>query len=212
MAQRILNGTYKYPEDFDQATKEKCEECVRIRLMVPKDSMKVAITKEDWKIQWKGKQESASSSESGLHFGHYIAGCDSDHIAYFCALKATLVIKRGVVLDRWSRGLSVMLEKVFGCALINKLRSILLMEADFNATNKILYGHRMLDVIRKYNLMPEEIYSEKNRLADEGTLVKVLFYNIVHQTRLPAGISAVDANNCYNRIAHPIASLLLQSL
>jgi hypothetical protein len=28
----------------------------------------------------------------------------------------------------------------------------------------------------------------------------------------PAGISAVNTNNCYNRIAHPIASLLFQSL
>jgi hypothetical protein len=102
--------------------------------------MKLVITKKDWKQQWKGKQESTSSSESGLHFGHYIAGCESDHIAYFHALKATLVVKRGIVLDRWSLGLSVMLEKVFGCALITKLQPILLMEADFNATNKILYG------------------------------------------------------------------------
>jgi hypothetical protein len=61
-------------------------------------------------------------------------------------------------------------------------------------------------------LMPEEIYSEKNHLADDGTLVKVLFYDIVHQTRLPAGIGAVDADNCYDRIAHPIASLVFQAL
>jgi hypothetical protein len=60
--------------------------------------------------------------------------------------------------------------------------------------------------------MPEEIYCKKNCLADDGTLVKVLFYNIVHQTRLPAGISAVNADNCYDRIAHPIASLMFQSL
>jgi hypothetical protein len=86
------------------------------------------------------------------------------------------------------------------------------MEADFNATNKILYKQQMLDVVRKYKLMPEDIYSKKNCLADDDTLVKVLFYDIVRQTRLPAGISAVNADNCYNRIAHPIASLLFQSL
>jgi hypothetical protein len=34
----------------------------------------------------------------------------------------------------------------------------------------------------------------------------------VCQTRLPAGISAVDADNCYDRIVHSIASLLFQSL
>jgi hypothetical protein len=102
-----------------------------------------------------------------------------------------------------------MLEKIFGCALITKLRSILLMEADFKAANKIVYGNRMLHKVRQLNLMPEEIYSE---LADDGTLVKVLFYDIVRQTRLPAGISAVDADNCYDRIAHPIASLVFQAL
>ncbi len=29
---------------------------------------------------------------------------------------------------------------------------------------------------KKYKLMPEEIYGEKNCRADDGTLVKVLFY------------------------------------
>ncbi len=53
-----------------------------------------------------------------------------------------------------------MLEKMFGCALITKLRSILLMEADFNATNKIIHGQQMLQQARKYQLIPEEIYSK----------------------------------------------------
>ncbi len=160
--------------------------------------MKLSITEEDWKRQWKGKQEPTSSSESGLHFGFLIAGCKSDHIAYFHALKATLLVKRGIVLDWWSRDLSVMLGKVFSCALITKLWLILMMEADFNATNKILYGQEMLDVVRKHEHMPEEIFSKKNPLADDVTLVKVLFYDIMGQTRLPAGISAVNADNCYN--------------
>jgi hypothetical protein len=181
-------------------------------LTVPKDSLDLSITRHDWRRQWKGRQELTSSLESGLHFGHYIAGCDSDYIAHFHAFKATLIINRGVVLEQWARGLLVMLEKIFGCALKTKLQSILLMEADFNSTNKIIYGQRMLQVVRWYKLMLEEIYSEKNHLANDDTLVKVLFYDIVCQTRLPAGIGAVDADNCYNRIAHPIASLVFQSL
>jgi hypothetical protein len=115
-------------------------------------------------------------------------------------------------MERWAHGLSVMLEKMFGCALITKLWSILLMEADFNATNKIIYGQRMLHQARKYKLIPEGIYSKQNRLADDRTLAKVLFYNIVRQTKLPTGISTVDAENCYDRIAHPIALLIFQAL
>ena len=115
-SQRILAGTYVYPADFDQATKEICKACARIRLMVPKNSLNLSVSKQDWTSQWKGRRESTSSSESGLHFGHYIAGCESDHIALFHALKATLVINRGIVLERWARGLSVMLEKIASCA------------------------------------------------------------------------------------------------
>ena len=37
-----------------------------------------------------------------------------------------------------------MLEKTLGVTLVSKLRGILLMEADFNATNKIIYGVRMM--------------------------------------------------------------------
>ena len=104
-----------------------------------------------------------------------------------------------------------MLEKVMGVKLINKLRAILLMEADFNAANKIIYGERLMDNVRKYKLMPDEIFSEKARMADDGALAKVLFYDIVRQLRRPAGLASVDAANCYDRVAHAIASMVFQA-
>ncbi len=104
-----------------------------------------------------------------------------------------------------------MLDFFFGCSLITKLQSILLMEADFNATNKLIYSVRMLANMRKYKLMPEEVYSERNHLADDGTLSKVLFYDIVRQLQRPAGLALVDGDNCYDRITHPMASMVFQS-
>ena len=104
-----------------------------------------------------------------------------------------------------------MLENISGCQLINKLRLILLMEADFNSINKILFGIRMLNMVRLYGFMPDEVFSERNRMAEEGTLSKVLFYDVVQQTRSAAGISSVDADNCYDRVSHAIASLLFRS-
>ncbi len=52
------------------------------------------------------------------------------------------------------------------------------MEAGFNAANKTVYGIRMLANVRKYKLMPEEVYSKQNRLVDDGTLSKVIFFDI----------------------------------
>ena len=103
-----------------------------------------------------------------------------------------------------------MLEKTLGVTLVTKLRAILLMEADFNATNKIIYGNRMMAKVRGHNLTPEEIFSKQNRMAEDGTLSKTLFCDLARQARAPAAIASVDASNCYDRIAHAMASLVFQ--
>jgi hypothetical protein len=183
----------------------------KIRQRVPQDSVSICITPQQWKQYWQAVNEETSSSESGLHFGHYVVGSASDIISYYHAARVTVVIAHAIQLERWSRGLSVMLEKTIGVTLVTKLRAILLMEADFNATNKIIYGNRMMEKARKYNLMPEEIFSERNRMADDGTLSKTLFCDLARQARVPAAIASVDASNCYDRIAHAMASLVFQA-
>ena len=61
------------------------------------------------------------------------------------------------------------------------------MEADFNAANKIIFGNRLLTNVRKYDLMPGEIYSKQGRTADEGTLAKVLVFDIARQFKVSTG-------------------------
>jgi hypothetical protein len=122
-----------------------------------------------------------------------------------------VALAHAILLERWSRGLTVMLEKTLGVTLVMKLWAILLMEGNFNATNKIVYGTRMLENAHKQQLMPEEIFSKRNRMANNGTLCKMLFYDITRQAHVPAAITLFDASNCYDRIAHAMASLVFQA-
>ena len=78
--------------------------------------------------QWTGPQSLVPSKQrdvlinlSGWPFGHYKAGLQSQHVSYLQALQATLVVKQGIVIERWLNGLLVMLEKIFSCSLITKL-------------------------------------------------------------------------------------------
>jgi hypothetical protein len=66
-------------------------------------------------------------------------------------------------------------KNTLGVTLVIKLRAILLMEGDYNATNKIVYGNCMIKNAREHHLMPKEIFSEKNRMAHNGTLCKTSF-------------------------------------
>jgi hypothetical protein len=104
-----------------------------------------------------------------------------------------------------------MLEKTLGVTLVTKLRAILLMEGDFNAANKMIYSVWMMKNMWDHNLMPEEIFSKCNRMADDGTLCKTLFYDITRQARVLVAIASVDALNCYDRIAQAMASLVFQA-
>jgi hypothetical protein len=85
-----------------------------------------------------------SSYKSGIHFGHYIAGIKSIIISHYHAARVSVTLAHAIQLERWSQGLSVMLKKTLGVMLVTKLRAILLMEGDFNATNKMVYGMGML--------------------------------------------------------------------
>jgi hypothetical protein len=210
-AREVLAGTYQCPVETDEGTRDLFEEIAWLRSIIPKNSVSTVWTPEGWRDSWQGKKEKTSSSQSGLHFSHYIAGSRYPVVARHDSLKATICNKWGFALDRWGNGLSCMLEKVAGCCLVDKLRSILLMEADFNANNKELIGNRMMENIRAHGLMKEEIFSELGRTAEDGALSKILFYDIVRQSRLSAAISSVDAANCYDSIAHAVASLIFQA-
>jgi hypothetical protein len=204
----VLDGTYVAPTTSDTATRELFAEIATIRRLVPENSVTIIITPEQWKQYWKGISKETSSSKSGIHFGHYIVGSKSDIMSHYHSAPVSVILAHAIKLKRWSRGLSVMLEKTLGVTLVTKLRAILLMEGDFNATNKMVYGVRMLQNARNHNLMPEEIFSKKNRMADDGTLCKTLFFDIARQACVPAAIALVDTSNCYDRIAHVMASLI----
>ncbi len=132
------------------------------RKKIPKDSVSLVITPAQWKWYWEAVNKEISSSESGFYFGHYIVGCNSDIIAHYHAARVMVILAHAIQLEHWSRGSSVMLEKILGVTLVTKLRAVILMEADFNASNKIIYGVRMMGQARKYSMIPDEIYSEKN--------------------------------------------------
>jgi hypothetical protein len=72
--------------------------------------------------------------------GHYILATYSSLITNYLSRKISLIARGGCQPDRWGHGLQVMLEKVAGMALVNKLRAILLMEGGFNYMNKWQVG------------------------------------------------------------------------
>ena len=146
---------------------------------------------------------------SGLLFGNYKCAVDSPLLTAVHTLFSQLTVVRGISLRRWACGLSVMLEKVKGNINVEKLRGILLMEADYNFINKLLIGQRVMKTIERRKAVPEELAgSRKLHEAVEVALNRKLSSDVMRQLRRPGTITGVDASQCYDRIVHSIVILI----
>ncbi len=99
MAQTVLDDTYNFPPDMDKATKEIFVEIAQIQSIVPPNSLSGVILRERWQQQWKRVKQDTSSSQSSLHFGHYIAGAECKYISKFHALHVSPALKKEL---RWN--------------------------------------------------------------------------------------------------------------
>ena len=87
-------------------------EISRIWRLMGEGEVSIIITKEDFQYHWKSVKERTASSFSGRHFGHYAAAAHSDALSEVHTRHLALVTKTGAAPNRWSKGLSVMLEKM----------------------------------------------------------------------------------------------------
>ena len=83
------------------------------------------------------------------------------------------------------------------------------METDFNCHNILIFGDRMVKLVKENGLVPEEIYIEKEKTVEDAILQRVLIFDIAQQLRKPLLVASVDAAQCYDRIAHAVAALTL---
>ena len=114
------------------------------------------MTKQ-WIEHWERANERISSSYSGLHFGHYKGHTKMSAIAEIKYKLVNLAVKGGQPLIRWIKGVSIMLEKVVGNIDVQKLRAILLLEADFNTLYKIVFNDRLIPKLEETETIPMEI-------------------------------------------------------
>ena len=106
-----------------------------------------------------------------------------------------------------------MLEKEEGVVRVDKLRAILLLEADFNFATKLLVGKRMVESLEEEGALAEEQFgSRKQRSSIEVALNRHLLSDISRQQRRTVAIAGVDAAHCYDRVAHPFAIMVCRAI
>jgi len=114
---QVLEGSFQPPHDSDPYATQFLAAVARPPNLadIPPRSL------EDYSLGWRKASKSTSSSASGIHFGHYIAGTFNPEILLVNATLANLPLLTGFTYDRWKKGLNIMIEKTTGDFNVEKL-------------------------------------------------------------------------------------------
>lgn len=167
---------------------------------------------EEYQHYFRSMNENTSSLPSGLHLGHDKAAAQSGALSDIFALQMYTIVLTGIHPSRWGVDLQVMLEKIAGICLVNKLRSIQLYEGNYNWFNKFIFNDGALHALELTDSLPEEHFSHQGNTAEDACFDKTLTVNISRQSRIPMALISVDAAQCYDRVNHNMMGLVWLAL
>ena len=110
---------------------------------------------------------------------------------------------------RHRRGTDLVLVKKANDFRIEKLRTIVLFDAECNMNNGRIGRAALRKAIDSNQLAPEQ-YSRPNRRAIDHALNRRLMFDHFTFQRRPFGMTSCDLAGCYDRVAHNAVSLALQ--
>ena len=207
--ENILQGTYQPNPETDLYSCQLLKHLKMPTIIKGSPSLTNIVAVEDHIETWKKQKEGIASDPSGLLFSHFKAGIEDNVIAQFYATTRSLPYQYGFVPDNWKSMTDVAILKKAGVYNIEKMRTIVLMNSEYNMNNKKLGKEVMDNAEKNKTVAPEQYRSRKNKKSIEALLNKRLTCDILCQTRTAATLCSNDTKSCYDRIVHNIGMLHL---
>ena len=145
-------------------------------------------------------KEFTSSGLSGIHFGHHKACATNPFLSTFESTLCSIPYQTGYAPTRYKKSVNMMLLKKHNEKRADKLRTILLLEADFNHLNKKMGKDLMYHAEKHKQIAPEQFGSRKQHSSVNQALVKRLYYDSLRMSRTNGLLCSNDAKSCYDRI------------
>ena len=209
-ARKILQGSFQPPQYLDIYTKKLLKALARPPHLRHVPEIDISYSSTEYKTGWAKMKEKTTSGLSKIHFGHHLACTKHNSNANFESQMCAIPYQTGYSPKRYQKSVNAMLLKKAGKTDVDSLRTIVLLEPDFNHMNKKL-GRDVMFHAEKHNLIaPEQFGSRKGHSSIDQVLIKTLFYDILRIKRQDGYLCSNDAKGCYDRITHSIASIALQ--
>ena len=125
----------------------------------------------------------------------------------------SIPFQHGITLHQWTSARQVMLEKTKGCAQIDKLRVIQLVEADLNMALQIIFGCRFIHQTEDQGTIPLSQWgSRPNWSSTDAILLKRLSYDGLALLRQSAIIFNNACKAAVDRMIPSVGGIALRCL
>ena len=149
---------------------------------------------------------------SVIHYDHYKAATQCDISTKILAQQLTVLDLSSTPPESGSVGLQVMLEKIGGVCLVEKLQAIELYKADFSY-HQFVFGKAAMDSLNSIGYTPDELFSQKGSTSKDAKFEKILMADLSWQACHTMTVVSADAACCNDRVnltSHHVTSLARQ--
>lgn len=175
------------------------------------NKMKTIIQGRDFSALWKKVKEKTASCPLAHHFGHFKAIATDEYLSEAMAMLMTIPLAAGFSPTQYKKMTAVLLEKKKGDFRIEKLRIILLLDAMYSATLRILAKWVSGNAEATKRLAPEQSGSRKNMDAKAQAINLRLTMDLAILYKRPVAVICNDLQSCYDRMVHAFVGVALQS-
>jgi hypothetical protein len=191
----VLDGTYIPPPGTDVHAQILLLQLKMDPVVAAAPPMNVVFSIEQHMKGWRKAREFTATGLSGLTFSHFIGATYDPMLASFDATMANIPYASGYSPLCWQAGTDVMIPKSTTSLRVDKFRTLLLLDPEFNQNNKIL-GRSLMARAEQYSQMPDEQYgSHKKHRAIEAALNKALTQDIWHQKKQSGALCSNDESH-----------------
>lgn len=200
----VLQGTYVAPDTLDESTICFLEQC---KIPLGKNTItKLERSIEDFKSSWEKMNERTGTRD--LHFGHFKAATKNSLNLLLHYALAEIPFRSGYTPERWKQASDLMILKKEGVNDVDRLRTIVLFEADFNHNNKFL-GRAMMYHTVLNDMLAKEQYSTPGKKCIDHVINRRLLFDLIRYQKSTLSMAAVDLKSCYDRVSHSAAFLAM---
>ena len=203
----VLDGTYVPPIEASTATADYISACTFSRQQSSLIGTKTTSQRYTEQVSsWVQRKEITCTHNH--HIGHYKVVFKDERLNWFFFQRADVPEISGYSPKRHKHCVDLMIMKKAQCYEVSKLRTIGILDTEYNQMNKRV-GHEGMNNAFKLKRVAKEQFAVNNSAAIDQIVAKRCFIDHNRFKRTCFCLTSSDLKGCYDRIIHIAAALAL---